>query len=100
MSDDLRERVARAFEAAGIDAEPWHEQYCAKCGAPRSNHPYRHPFVSAGRPSIESAPVKMQPRASVSPDHAWEPVLPSAARTGEELRRAMSRAIAEGKDDD
>lgn len=20
------------------------EEYCAKCGAPRRNHPYRHPF--------------------------------------------------------
>lgn len=20
------------------------EEYCVKCGAPRSNHPYRHPF--------------------------------------------------------
>jgi len=20
------------------------EEYCAKCGAPKSNHPYRHPF--------------------------------------------------------
>lgn len=22
------------------------DEYCAKCGAPKSNHPYRHPFVS------------------------------------------------------
>jgi hypothetical protein len=41
---------------------------------------------------IDPAPV------SVSPDHSWEPVSPSAARTGEELRRAMIRAIAEGKE--
>ena len=22
------------------------EEYCARCGAPKSNHPYRHPFLS------------------------------------------------------
>jgi len=22
------------------------DEYCAKCGAPKSNHPYRHPFVA------------------------------------------------------
>lgn len=27
---------------------PETEERCAKCGHPRSNHPYRHPFVSMG----------------------------------------------------
>jgi DNA repair ATPase RecN len=39
--------------------------------------------------AIEPAPVKMQPRSGVSPDHAWDAV-----------EAALFRAIAEGKDDD
>lgn len=33
----LREEVDR------LKSPP--EEYCIKCGSPKSNHPYRHPFV-------------------------------------------------------
>ena len=32
------------------------EQYCARCGAPKSNHPYRHPFVAGGIAALDPAP--------------------------------------------
>lgn len=38
------------------------DEYCAKCGAPKSNHPYRHPFVS------------MQNRTSHDPDQIKEAI--------------------------
>lgn len=34
---------SRAPISARLKSPP--EQYCAKCGAPKSNHPYRHPFT-------------------------------------------------------
>ena len=65
-TDDELEAMAARLEASAYVRSPAHEieaaamlrtckvqgnrpeQYCAKCGAPKSNHPYRHPFVSFG----------------------------------------------------
>jgi len=46
LGDDLRKEAARieALEAEVDRLLNPTEQYCAKCGAPKSNHPYRHPF--------------------------------------------------------
>ena len=38
------ERDALRAEIDALRNPP--EEYCARCGAPKSNHPYRHPFVS------------------------------------------------------
>ena len=37
----------RAIDPADVLAKVG-DKRCAKCGHPRSNHPYRHPFVSMG----------------------------------------------------
>ena len=41
----LKDAAAAMLRACKSDSKP-REVHCAKCGAPRSNHPYRHPFVS------------------------------------------------------
>ena len=38
------ENVRLREEVAALKSPP--EEYCAKCGSPKSNHPYRHPFTS------------------------------------------------------
>lgn len=47
--DEVSDRVAELFETskaiAAMTPTP-QEPRCAKCGHPKSNHPYRHPFVS------------------------------------------------------
>ena len=85
------------------------EQYCAKCGAPRSNHPYRHPFVSEGRPSIEPAPASVREATRVLCGSAETPFLEPASAITRELRNCgylvpvriihkVLRAIAEWKE--
>jgi len=47
MLDTLKfcpHEAAAMLRACKGRVEP--EEHCEKCGAPKSNHPYRHPFVS------------------------------------------------------
>ena len=42
-----RRGYLRGIEDAARMVDAAKDAPCAKCGAPRSNHPYRHPFVGA-----------------------------------------------------
>jgi hypothetical protein len=132
MGDDLRERVARAI-ANATDPYPWEdraphehaehlkaadaalaeiggvrEEYCAKCGAPRSNHPYRHPFEAR---KFTRSPVEMgKPEPGVRDEGSDMKLAYDAYRKGQrdaldgirvaDPRVILSRvrAIAEGKE--
>lgn len=99
MSDDLQERVARAIAYSGDihEKREWAEllpetrrhylkqadaalaeigavQRCAECDC--DNPPDGCNWIAT-----EPAPVKLHPRASVSPDHSWEVCKTSVALT-------------------
>ena len=81
-TDDELEAMAARLEASAYVRSPAHEieaaamlrackvrgnrpeQYCAKCGAPKSNHPYRHPFVSFSS-ALDPAPDHDQWNAAI-----------------------------------
>ena len=44
-ADELRQLAAACLHAADTFAP----EHCASCGAPRNNHPYRHPFKTEQR---------------------------------------------------
>lgn len=48
------------------------DQRCAKCGHPKSNHPYRHPFVSTGAPDPASAILALTDAPAEQPDPVAE----------------------------
>ena len=46
LDEETKAHLLAAEVLAKVPPET--EERCAKCGHPRSNHPYRHPFVSMG----------------------------------------------------
>lgn len=56
-------RFIRAISPADVLAKVGDER-CAKCGHPRSNHPYRHPFVGMGNDPSATQPARLLHRGS------------------------------------
>ena len=47
MISTLHTKEAELGVDVAISALKNHDPTCDKCGHPKSNHPYRHPFVAA-----------------------------------------------------
>ena len=54
-SPDYLAGRAEALEEAALMIEKARETTCVRCGAPRSNHPYRHPFIGDYPPDLAAA---------------------------------------------